>query len=50
MSVSSTCADVGARRVIAGHAVIDNIRRGHYELAADSVPKLGVAAVFDRLA
>ena len=42
--------DVGARRVIAGQAVIHNIRRGHYELAADSAPKLGVAAVFDELA
>jgi hypothetical protein len=50
MSVSSTRADVGAKTVIAGHAFIDNIRRGHYELAADSAPKLGVAAVFDELA
>jgi hypothetical protein len=32
--------DVSARTVIAGHAFIQNIRRGHYELAADAPPKL----------
>jgi transposase-like protein len=42
--------DVGARTVIAGHAFIQNIRRGHYELAVDSPPKLRVAAAFDGLA
>ena len=42
--------DVGARTVIAGHAFIQNIRRGHYELAADAPPKLRVAAAFDELA
>jgi transposase, IS6 family len=42
--------DVGARAVIAGHAFIQNIRRGHYELAADAPPKLRVAAAFDELA
>jgi transposase-like protein len=42
--------DVGARTVIAGHAFIQNIRRGHYELTADSPPKLRVAAAFDELA
>ncbi len=42
--------DAGARTVIAGHAFIQNIRRGHYELAADAPPKLCVAAAFDELA
>ncbi|MGH3962296.1 MAG: DDE-type integrase/transposase/recombinase [Pseudonocardiaceae bacterium] len=41
--------DAGARTVIAGHAFIQNIRRGHYELAADAPPKLRVAAAFDEL-
>jgi hypothetical protein len=42
--------DVGARTVITGHAFIQSIRRGHYELAVDSPPKLRVAAAFDELA
>ena len=42
--------DVGARTVIAGHAFMQNIRRGHYEIAADASPKLRVAAAFDELA
>jgi transposase-like protein len=41
--------DVGARTVIAGHAFIQNIRRGHYELATDAPPKLRVATAFDEL-
>ena len=42
--------DVGARTVIAGHAFIQNLRRGHYELATDAPPKLRVATAFDELA
>jgi transposase, IS6 family len=42
--------DAGSRTVIAGHAFIQNIRRSHYELAADAPPKLRVAAAFDELA
>jgi transposase, IS6 family len=42
--------DVGARTVIAGHAFIQNIHRGHYELAADASLKLRVATAFDELA
>jgi transposase, IS6 family len=42
--------DAGARTVIAGHAFVQNIRRGHYELAAEAPPKLRVAAAFDELA
>jgi transposase-like protein len=41
--------DVGVRSVIAGHVFIQNIRRGHYELAADTPPRLHVAAAFDEL-
>jgi transposase-like protein len=41
--------DAGARTVIAGHAFIQNVRRGHYELNADAPPKLRVAAAFDEL-
>jgi hypothetical protein len=37
--------DRGARVVIAGHAFVPNIRRGHYELAVDEPanPRLAVA-------
>jgi transposase-like protein len=42
--------DISARTVIAGHAFIQNIHRGHYELAADASPKLRVATAFDELA
>jgi hypothetical protein len=42
--------DLSARTVITGHAFIQNIRRGHYELAADASPKLRVATALDELA
>jgi hypothetical protein len=42
--------DHGARIIIAGHAFIQNIRRGHYELGVDETATLRVAAVFDELA
>jgi hypothetical protein len=35
---------------IAGHAFIQNLRRGHYELAVDVHPTLRVAAAFTQLA
>jgi hypothetical protein len=35
--------------VIAGHAFMQNIRRGHYELGAYAEPRLRVAAAFDEL-
>jgi hypothetical protein len=44
------CHDAGARTVIAGHAFVQNIRRGHYELATDAPPTLRVATAFDELA
>jgi transposase-like protein len=42
--------DRTARVIIAGHAFIQNLRRGHYELGLDAVPKLRVAAAFIELA
>jgi transposase, IS6 family len=41
--------DHGARTVITGHAVIQNIRRGFYELALDEPAQLRVAAAFTEL-
>jgi transposase-like protein len=42
--------DRSARAVIVGHAFIQNIRRGHYELAVDAPAKQRVAVAFDELA
>ena len=39
------CAQV----VSAGHALIQNIRRGHYELGAEETVNLRVQAAFDEL-
>jgi len=36
--------------IIRGHAFIQNLRRGHYELGMDARPGLTLAAVFDELA
>jgi hypothetical protein len=41
---------VTAAVVAAGHAVVQNIRRGHYELGTDVVPELRVTAAFMELA
>jgi IS6 family transposase len=38
-----------ARVISAGHAFIQNIRRGHYELGAEEVVNLRVMAVFGEL-
>ena len=38
-----------ARVITAGHAFIQNIRRGHYELGTEEVLNLRVLAVFDEL-
>jgi transposase-like protein len=35
--------------VIAGHAFVQNLRRGHYELGADARPALRTAAAFTEL-
>jgi transposase-like protein len=42
--------DRSARVVIAGHALVQNVRRGHYELAADEPATRRVAVAFDELA
>ena len=39
-----------ARVVIAGHALVQNLRRGHYELAAEEPATRRVAVAFDELA
>ena len=42
--------DRSARVIIMGHAFIQNLRRGHYELAVDAPVKQRVAVAFDELA
>jgi IS6 family transposase len=42
--------DNAAQVVIAGHAFIQNLRRGHYELAVDAPPAMRIAAAFTELA
>ena len=42
--------DRTAQVVIAGHAFIQNLRRGHYELGHDAEPRTRVAAAFTELA
>ena len=42
--------DRTASVIIKGHAFIQNLRRGHYELGVDSLPGLTIAAAFDELA
>ena len=36
--------------IIRGHAFMQNLRRGHYELGVHALPGLTVAAAFDELA
>ncbi len=42
--------DRSARVVIAGHALVQNVRRGHYELAVEAPVTRRVAVAFDELA
>jgi transposase-like protein len=42
--------DQTAQTIIAGHAFMQNLRRGHYELGHDFRPGLRVAAAFTELA
>jgi transposase, IS6 family len=42
--------DRSARVIIAGHAFVQNVRRGHYELAAEESTNRRVAAAFQELA
>jgi hypothetical protein len=41
--------DRTASAVIAGHAFMQNVRRGHYELGVEAEPRLRVAATFEEL-
>jgi hypothetical protein len=36
--------------VIAGHAFVQNLRRGHYDVALDAPPATRLAAAFTELA
>jgi transposase-like protein len=42
--------DHSARVIIAGHAFVQNVRRGHYELATGEPANRRVAVAFDELA
>ena len=42
--------DRTAQTIIAGHAFMQNLRHGHYELGADAPRGLRVAAAFTELA
>ena len=42
--------DGTASVIIEGHAFIQNLRRGHYELGVDALPGMTAAAAFDELA
>ena len=42
--------DRSARVIVRGHALMQNIRRGHYELGIDTRARLRVAAAFTELA
>ena len=39
-----------AARIATGHAFVQNLRRGHYELATEVPPQLRLAAAFTELA
>ena len=41
--------DRRARVIIAGHAFVENLRRGHYELAVEQPTSRRVAVAFDQL-
>jgi IS6 family transposase len=41
--------DRSARVIIAGHALVQNVRRGHYELAVEEPVTRPVAVTFDEL-
>jgi transposase-like protein len=42
--------DRSARVIIAGHALVQNLRRGHYELAVEELATRRVVTAFDQLA
>ena len=39
-----------AARIVAGHAFVQNLRRGHYELVTEAPPRLRLATAFTELA
>ena len=41
---------LSAARIVAGHAFLQNLRRGHYELATDVSPPLRLSRAFTELA
>jgi hypothetical protein len=43
-------SDQTAQVIIAGHAFVQNLRRGHYELGHEVQPALRIAAAFTQLA
>ncbi len=42
--------DRSAGVVVVGHALVQNVRRGHYELAVDKPASRRLAVAFDELA
>ena len=42
--------DRSAKAIIVGHALVQNVRRGHYELAVEEPVDRRVAVAFDELA
>jgi hypothetical protein len=42
--------DRNARVIIAGHALVQNVRRGHYELTVEEPANRRLAVAFDALA
>jgi IS6 family transposase len=42
--------DRNARVIVVGHAFVQNVRRGHYELATEEPPNRRLAVAFDELA
>jgi IS6 family transposase len=42
--------DRSAKVIIAGHGFMQNVRRGHYELAVEAPERLRMAVAFDELA
>jgi len=42
--------DRTAQGIVAGHAVMQNLRSGHYELAVEALPTMRAAAAFTELA
>ena len=39
-----------ARTIVTGHAFVQNLRRGHYEIVADQPPRDRVRVAFEELA